>query len=58
MTQMGMDPWMVNFTTDYLKVYSANWGDLANGDFQAVTGKAPRSIQQFARDFAGAFGKK
>jgi uncharacterized protein YbjT (DUF2867 family) len=58
MTQMGMDPWMVNFTTDYLKAYSANWGDIANGEFHAVTGKAPRSIEQFARDFAGAFGRK
>jgi len=58
MIEMGMDPWMVNFTTDYLKAYSANWGDLANGEFQAVTGKAPRSIEQFARDFAGAFATK
>jgi uncharacterized protein YbjT (DUF2867 family) len=58
LTQMGLDPWMVNLTTDYLKAYSANWGDFATGDFQAVTGKAPRSIEQFARDFATAFGKK
>jgi uncharacterized protein YbjT (DUF2867 family) len=58
MTRNGLDPWMVNFMTDYLNAYSANWGDLATGDFQAVTGKAPRSIEQFARDFAAAFGKK
>jgi uncharacterized protein YbjT (DUF2867 family) len=58
MTRNGLDPWMVNFMTDYLNAYSANWGDLATGDFQAVTGKVPRSIEQFARDFAAAFGKK
>ncbi|MBW8889709.1 MAG: SDR family oxidoreductase [Fibrobacteres bacterium] len=57
MTQMGMDMWTINFLGDYMKAYSANWGDIANGEFQAVTGKAPRSMEQFARDFAGAFGK-
>ncbi|MEO7423767.1 MAG: NmrA family NAD(P)-binding protein, partial [Fibrobacteria bacterium] len=58
MTQMGMDPWMINFLSDYMKAYSSNWGDFANGEFQRVTGKAPRGIDQFVRDFAGAFGKK
>lgn len=58
MAQMGMDPWMINLLTDYFKAYAGNWGDFANGEFQAVTGKAPRSIDQFAQDFAGAFGKK
>jgi hypothetical protein len=58
MTQMGMDAWSINFLGDYMKAYSANWGDFANGEFQAVTGKAPRSMEQFALDFAGAFGKK
>jgi uncharacterized protein YbjT (DUF2867 family) len=58
MAGMGMDPWLVNFLADYLKAYASGWGDLANGEFQAVTGRAPRSVEQFARDFAGAFGKK
>jgi uncharacterized protein YbjT (DUF2867 family) len=58
MAGMGMDPWLVNFLADYLKAYASGWGDLANGEFQAVTGKAPRSVEQFARDFAGAFGKR
>lgn len=58
MTGMGMDAWTINLLGDYMKAYSANWGDFVNGDFQAVTGKAPRSVEQFARDFAGAFGKK
>jgi len=58
MAQMGMDPWTTNLFVDYVKAYGANWGNFANGEFQAVTGKAPRSIEQFARDFAGVFGKK
>ena len=33
-------------------------GDLVTDDFQRVTGKAPRSIEQFAGDFGGAFGKQ
>lgn len=55
--QMGMDEWMANLLGDYSTAYSANWGDLVTDDFQRVMGKAPRSIAQFGRDFAGAFGK-
>jgi len=58
MSQMGMDDWTVNFMGDYLAAYSANWGDLVTDDFKRVTGKEPRSFNQFATDFAGAFGKK
>lgn len=55
--QMGIDEWMANLLGDYSAAYSANWGDLVTDDFQRVTGKSPRSIAQFAKDFAGAFGK-
>ena len=58
MAQMGMNAWMANLLCDYFAAYSANWGDLVTDDFQRVIGKAPRSIAQFARDFAGAFGKQ
>ena len=57
MAQMGMDEWMVNLMCDYFTAYSDNWGDLITDDFQLVTGKAPRTIEQFAKDFARAFGK-
>lgn len=56
--QMGMDEWTMNLLSDYFIAYSRNWGDIVTEDFQRVTGKAPRSLEQFARDFAGAFGKK
>jgi uncharacterized protein YbjT (DUF2867 family) len=55
--QTGMDEWMANLLGDYSTAYSANWGDLVTDDFQRVMGKAPRSVAQFGRDFAGAFAK-
>ena len=58
MAQMGMDEWMVNLMCDYFTAYSANWGDLVTDDFQCLTGKSPRSIEQFARDFRGTLGKQ
>ena len=58
MAQMGLDDWTVNLMCDYFAAYSANWGDLVTDDFQRVTGKAPRSIEQFAKDFGGAFGNQ
>lgn len=58
MLQAGMDEWSVNLLCDYFNAYSTNWGDLVTDDFQRVVGKAPRSITQFAKDFAGAFRKK
>jgi uncharacterized protein YbjT (DUF2867 family) len=58
MAKWGMDDWMVNFMSDYLVAYSKNWGDLVTDDVKKITGKAPHSIAEFVRDFAGAFGKK
>ena len=53
--QMGIDEWMANLLWDYSAAFSANWGNLVTDDFQRVTGKAPRSIAQFGKDYAGAF---
>jgi uncharacterized protein YbjT (DUF2867 family) len=53
--QMGIDEWTANLLWDYSAAFSANWGNLVTDDFQRVTGKAPRSTAQFAKDFAGAF---
>jgi len=52
---MGIDEWTANLLWDYSAAFSANWGNLVTDDFQRVTGKAPRSIAQFANDFAAAF---
>ena len=58
MAGMGMDAFTLNMMNDYMKVYSNNWGDVVTNTFQKITGKAPRSVGDFARDFAGAFGAK
>jgi uncharacterized protein YbjT (DUF2867 family) len=58
MAQLGLDDWMANLMCDYFAAYSANWGDMVTDDFQRITGMVPRSIEQFARDFCGAFGKQ
>ncbi len=57
LVQMGIDEWTANLLWDYSAAYSANWGSQVTDDFQRVTGKAPRSIAQFGKDFAGAFRK-
>jgi len=57
MLTMGIDEWMANLMGNYSAAYSANWGDLVTDDFQRVIGKLPRSIEQFSKDFAGAFRK-
>ena len=57
MLKMGIDEWMANLMGNYSAAYSANWGDLVTDDFQRVIGKSPRSIEQFSKDFEGAFKK-
>jgi uncharacterized protein YbjT (DUF2867 family) len=58
MAQMGLDEWMLNMMSDYFTAYSANWGDFMTNDVEKLLGKPARSADDFARDFAGAFGKR
>jgi uncharacterized protein YbjT (DUF2867 family) len=58
LAERGMDAWTVNRFGEIFNFYAANGGDVITDDFQRVTGKPPRSIEQFAHDFAGVFGKK
>lgn len=55
MVEMGMDEWSVNLLCDYYAAYSTNWGDQVTDDFQRMVGKTPRSIADFASDYADAF---
>jgi uncharacterized protein YbjT (DUF2867 family) len=56
MLGFGLSPWFVGNVCDYGRVYSQGWGDFVTGDFTDVTGRKARSFQQFATDFAAAFG--
>jgi uncharacterized protein YbjT (DUF2867 family) len=55
MKKWGLDEYMLGMMQDYTVAYARNWGDFANDDVLRITGKAPRSIEDFARD---VFGKK
>lgn len=55
MAQMGRDDWMVNLMCDYFTAYSHNCGDVTTSP---RNGQAPRTIEQFAKGFASAFGKQ
>lgn len=43
---------------DYFTAYSAGWQSTPTTAVKDILGKEPRSIAEFARDFAGAFGKR
>lgn len=43
---------------DYMTAYSRGWGSQVTTSVKDLTGKAPRTIGDFARDFASAFGKR
>jgi uncharacterized protein YbjT (DUF2867 family) len=56
LAKMGLDEWMRALLTDYFAAYGNNWGGAVTADFEHVVGRDPRSIEDFARDFARAFG--
>ncbi len=56
MLGFGLSRWFVGNVVDYGRVYSQGWGDFATSDFKDLTGREARSFQQFANDFAPAFG--
>ena len=58
MAGMGLDDFTQVSMRDYLTNYSSGWQSTPTPAVAEITGKAPRTIQDFARDFAGAFGKK
>ncbi len=56
MLGLGLSRWFVGNVVDYGRVYSEGWGDFVTSDFKEVTGEEARSFNQFATDFAPAFG--
>ena len=56
MLGFGLSRWFVGNVVDYGTIYSDGWGDFVSSDFNDVTGHDARSFEQFARDFAPAFG--
>ncbi len=56
MLGFGLSRWFVGNVVDYGRAYSDGWGDFTTSDFQDLTGHDARSFQEFATDFAPAFG--
>ncbi len=58
MASFGLDEFTLNLLRDYFTAYSRNWGDVVTDDIPRVLGTPARSIEDFARDYAAAFGSK
>lgn len=46
----GWGDWAANVIKDYCTAYSKNWGDFATDEVKRITGHAPRSADDFARE--------
>lgn len=56
--KMGLDDYTQVALRDYFTMYSQGWSSEVTGDVQALTGAAPRTVADFAREAAGAFGER
>jgi uncharacterized protein YbjT (DUF2867 family) len=57
-TKMGLDDYTQVTLRDYFTMYSQGWSSEVTGNVKALTGTAPRTVADFARDYAAAFGKR
>ncbi|MBX3191830.1 MAG: NAD(P)H-binding protein [Labilithrix sp.] len=48
--RFGVDDWTVNVVRDYCTAYARGWGDFTTEDVARITGHAPRSADDFARE--------
>lgn len=58
MAKNGATDYMQVATRDYLSAYSQGWQSQPTDTVKRITGKEPRSIAEFARRNAAAFGKR
>jgi uncharacterized protein YbjT (DUF2867 family) len=55
LTQIGMPPWQIDGLLEDYAHYQRGEASQVSPDVRAVTGAAPRTITQFAEDYADAF---
>jgi len=55
---MGGDDYRQVSLRDYFTAYAGGWMAAPTTAVKDITGRQPRTIADFARDHAGAFGKK
>ncbi len=52
---MGLDEWTIDQYLRFYEAFAKNHANVVYDDFERLVGRKPRSIQDFARDFAGVF---
>lgn len=57
LAKYGADDFAQTAMRDYFTAFSGGWEDAVTTAVKDLTGREPRGVQEFARDFAGAFGK-
>lgn len=55
MKERGMPDWLVDHQTAMMKLCASGGMADTSGEIERLSGQAPRTIDDFARDFAGAF---
>jgi uncharacterized protein YbjT (DUF2867 family) len=55
MKSFGADDWMIGMMIDYQNAYARSWASDVTETFPAIVGHPAHTIDDFARDFAGAF---
>lgn len=48
----GASPWLAALARDYSRAYSTGWGNFVSDDVRRITGRTPRSIEEFATEVA------
>jgi len=56
--KLGVDDYGQVALRDYLTAYAQGWQSEVTPWVKQLTGREPRGLAEFARDFAGAFGKR
>jgi uncharacterized protein YbjT (DUF2867 family) len=55
MVGAGLTAWVADALIEYGEAYASGWGDFTTADLSKIGRREPRSIEQFAADFAPAF---
>jgi len=56
--KMGLGDYVEVAVRDYLNAYSRGWSSQVTDAVRKLTGKTPRTVAEFARENAAAFGKR
>lgn len=56
--KMGLDDYTVVALRDYFTNYSKGWMADTTDSVKQLTGRTPRGLHEFARDYAAAFGRR